>query len=180
MSDSYLGRLVDYDTWANAGLLQFLESQGPAVLGLRAAGVYGTIGETFEHLLLSEVSYHRNLLALPKVEYPQPETPTFDSLRALGIVAKGKLRGLVEGLPEPERMMHLGDGDRAAATIFTQLVMHGVEHRAHIGTILGANGIIGLELDSWAHGIFAHGDAWPENWGPEPAERLEFPSVDQR
>ena len=57
------------------------------------------------------------------------------------------------------------------ATILTQLVMHGVEHRAHVGTILGANGIEPPDLDSWSHGIRIHGDDWPPDWGPEPAER---------
>ena len=65
----------------------------------------------------------------------------------------------------------LGRGERAAATILTQLVMHGVEHRGHIGTILGANGIEPPDLDAWSHGILAHGDAWPPDWGPEPEGR---------
>lgn len=181
MSDTYLHRLIDYNNWANRGLLEFLAEQPGAVLGLVAAGVYGTIGQTFEHLFLSEISYHRKLLKLPKgADIATPETPTIDLLRSLADDSARKLAGLVEGVPEASEMLRLDDGARSAATLFTQLVMHGVEHRGHIGTILGANGIRGLELDSWAHGIFKYGDAWPENWGAEPAVRAEFPTLEQR
>ncbi|MGE3076401.1 MAG: DinB family protein [Dehalococcoidia bacterium] len=181
MNGSYLHRLVDYNNWANRGLIEFLAGQPATVLGLTAAGVYGSIGQTFEHLFLSEISYHRKLLKLPKgPDFPTPESPTIASLQALAEDSAQKLAGLVEGLPEATEMLRLDDGARGAATLFTQLVMHGVEHRAHIGTILGANGIVGLELDSWAHGIFKYGDAWPDGWGAEPAARAEFPSINQR
>ncbi len=177
---NYLHHLVHYNTWANRGLLGFLGAQPESILALTAAGVYGTIGETFEHLLSSEISYHRKLLSLPKTEYLQPEAPTMNSLIELSAIAAAKLGGLVDSLPNPERMLHLDDGDRSAATVFTQLVMHSIEHRAHIGTILGANNIRGLELDAWAHGIFAHNDDWYTEWGPEPGVRAEFPTLDQR
>jgi hypothetical protein len=78
---------------------------------------------------------------------------------------------LLPSLPEPDTMIQLSDGKRAAATILTQLVMHGCEHRAQIGTILGANGIEPPDLDSWAHGIFVHGDEWPQR-GARTSEAL--------
>jgi hypothetical protein len=81
------------------------------------------------------------------------------------------LAALMATVPEPGTMIQVSDGKRAAATILTQLVMHGVEHRAHIGTILGANGIEPPDLDSWSHGIRVHGDDWPDDWGPEPVDR---------
>jgi hypothetical protein len=80
--------------------------------------------------------------------------------------------GLLEFLRDlSHEMIQLRDGGRVAATMLTQLCVHGCEHRAHVGTILGANGIEPPDLDSWAHGIFVHGDDWPTAWGPEPAER---------
>jgi uncharacterized damage-inducible protein DinB len=167
-----------HHNWANRGLLEFLAAQPPSVLNLTAAGAYGTVGETFEHLFLSEISYHRKLLKLPKGPgFPAAEPPTIESLRSLAEDSALKLNGLIDGLPEATEMLRLDDGARGAATVFTQLVMHGVEHRGHIGTILGENGIRGLELDSWAHGIFMHGDAWPGDWGPEPVVRAKYPTV---
>lgn len=36
---------------------------------------------------------------------------------------------------------------------------------------LSAAGPATPDLDSWAHGIRVHGDAWPPDWRPEPAVR---------
>jgi len=90
-----------------------------------------------------------------------------DTLQALATDSAARLVGLVDALPEPGTKIETSSGMRAAATILTQLVMHGVEHRAHVGTILGANGIEPPDLDSWAHGIWVHGDDWPSDWGPD-------------
>lgn len=176
---TYLHRLIDYNNWANRGLLEFLRTLPEEALDLRAGGVFGSIRQTFEHLLSSEFRYHRSLLSLPQVDAVRSETPSLDDLAVLARESGANLNRLVDSLPEPGTMMQLRDGSRSAATILTQLLVHGVEHRAHIGTILGANGISGPELDGWAHGIFAYGDAWPADWGSEPQERAPFPTPDQ-
>ncbi len=169
---SYLQRLLAYNTWANQGLLAFLRDHPPETLDLTTGGVYGSIGSTFAHLLSSEVSYHRRLL-LSTVTLPDwPDDPDLDTLQRMADESAARLTGLIAVLPEADTMILVSDGERAAATILTQLVMHGVEHRAHVGTILGANEIEPPDVDSWAHGIWVHGDAWPADWGPEPAERL--------
>ena len=169
---TYLGRLIEYDTWANRGLLEFLDAMPPETLELTSGGVYGTIGATLQHLFTSELGYHRRLAGLPRHDAAdEPEHPKMADLVRLADEAAASLARLLDVLPEPETMLPTSSGNRAAATILTQLVMHGVEHRAHVGTILGANGIEPPDLDSWAHGIRVHGDDWPPDWGPEPAER---------
>ena len=97
----------------------------------------------------------------------RPEHPDLDGLQALATESAARLVDLVDTLPKPGTKIETSSGMRAAATILTQLVMHGVEHRAHVGTILGANGIEPPDLDSWAHGIWVHGDDWPPDWGPD-------------
>jgi uncharacterized damage-inducible protein DinB len=169
---TYLGRLAGYNNWANRGLLEFLAKRPPETLDMTAAGVYGTIRETFEHLLTSEVGYQSRLAGLPRYEFDgRPERPTIDDLLRLADESAATLVVLVEDLPEPGTKLLTGSGYRAVATILTQLITHGAEHRAHVGTILGSNGIEPPDLDSWAHGIWIHGDDWPEDWGPEPPER---------
>jgi uncharacterized damage-inducible protein DinB len=173
---TYLGRLIDYNHWANRGLLEFLGAQPPGTLDLTSGGVYGTIRQTFEHVLTSEMGYRRRLAGLPpykREDGPEP-TALSDLQRLLDESATG-LEALVVSLPDPDTRLPTNSGQRAAATVFTQLIMHGVEHRAHIGTILGANGIEPPDLDSWSYGIRVHGDDWPPDWGPEPAERPSFP-----
>ena len=169
---TYLDRLLEYGTWANHGLLDFLGDLPPETLDLTAGGVYGTIRETLEHLLSSETGYQRRLLGLPRLDpADRPTQPDLAELRRLAAEAADAVAGLAGRLPDPATMLPTSSGDRAAATVLTQLVMHGVEHRAHVGTILGANGIEPPDLDSWSHGILAHGDAWPPDWGPEPPDR---------
>jgi uncharacterized damage-inducible protein DinB len=173
---SYLGRLIEYNTWANQGLLDFLRTVPPETLDATAGGVYGTIGATLEHLVTAELAYHRRLAGVATLDLPEPpEHPDLAYLRQLADRSAANLAELADSLPEPGAMIQLDDGKRAAATIFTQLVMHGCEHRAQVGTILGANGIEPPDFDSWAHGIFVHGDDWPAEWGPEPAIRASNP-----
>lgn len=43
-------------------------------------------------------------------------------------------------------------GIAAAAIIVAQYIHHGSDHRAHVGTILGAHGVAGPALDVWAYG----------------------------
>ncbi len=169
---TYLDRLIDYNNWANRGLLEFFATQPPETLDMTAAGVYGTIRETLEHLLTSELGYRLRLAHGGQVARPEHlEHPGLADLQRRAAESAAGLVDLLPSLPEPGTMIQLSDGKRAAATILTQLVMHGVEHRTHVGTILGANGIEPPDLDSWAHGIRVHGDDWPSDWGAEPARR---------
>ena len=169
---TYLDRLIDYSNWANRGMLEFLADQPPETLDLTSTGVYGTIRDTFEHLLTAEMGYRHRLAGLPRYEpTDRPERPELSDLQRLADESARSLEAVVDALPEPATMLPTSSGQRAAATILTQLIMHGVEHRAHVGTVLGSNGIEPPDLDSWAHGIRVHGDDWPEDWGPEPAQR---------
>jgi uncharacterized damage-inducible protein DinB len=169
---TYISRLIDYNNWANKGLLRFLEGQPPEVLDASTTGVYGTIRETLEHLLESEIGYERRLAGLPRYEpNERADGPDLGELQQLADESAASLVALGETLPEPGTMLETSSGMRAAATILTQLFMHGVEHRAHVGTILGSRGVEPPDLDSWAHGIWVHGDDWPSDWGPEPEQR---------
>jgi uncharacterized damage-inducible protein DinB len=169
---AYLHRLLEYNSWANRGLLEFVAGLPPEKLDLTSTGVYGTIRETFEHLLTAEMGYQHRLAGKPRYDdSSRPARPEMADLQRLADESAAGLARLVGALPDPTTMLPTSSGQRAAATILTQLIMHGVEHRAHVGTILGSNGIEPPDLDSWAHGIRVHTDDWPPDWGPEPAER---------
>ena len=177
MAETYLARLLAYDNWANRGVLAFLGTQPSAVLDATAPGVYGTVRETLQHLLGAEWRYHALLAGQPQSGLPpRAQPPDLEALQSLAHEAARRVDALTASLPDPAAMVQTIDGPGAAAsTIVTQLVMHGCEHRGHIATILGANGLTGPELDGWAYGIFAGNDAWLPEWGPEPSPRPEFP-----
>jgi hypothetical protein len=124
-------------------------------------------------MLASELNYHRNFASAPLRERAkQPEHPDLGLLKQMARDSAALLNAVMSSLPEPEQLLPLSDGFRAAGTIVTQLFTHAAEHRAHVGTILGAHGIQLPELDSWAYGIFGGHDAWPtDEWGPEPPDR---------
>lgn len=181
MPASYLSRLIEYNSWANAGLIGFVATLPPETLDLTAPGVYGSVRDTIAHVLTGERSYHRHLTGLPRADRAaDPERPDMAWLQQLANESAANLTSLLEALPDAQTKLHTRDGQRAAGTIVTQLVVHGCEHRGHIGTILGAHGIEGPELDGWSFGIFAGQDDWPSDWGEEPAARPRYPSPAQR
>ncbi len=67
---------------------------------------------------------------------------------------------------DPARVITRRRGDKATAGIIvSQFIHHGSDHRAHIGTILGAHGVEPPDLDVWAYGR-SIGEAIPP---PSPA-----------
>jgi uncharacterized damage-inducible protein DinB len=130
---SYLGRILEYNTWATQGLLDFLAKQPPETLDLAAGGTYGTIRATLEHLLTSELSYQRRLAGLPRYDpKDRPERPDLADLQRLADESAAALAAADDALPDPGTMLPTSTGKRAAATILTQLGMHAIEHRAAV------------------------------------------------
>ncbi len=173
--DGYLQRLIDYNNWANEGLILFLQSLPEETLDVTAPGVYWTIRQTLDHLLTAEDNYYRSLARIPRADHSlRPERPDLAALARYARESSANLEALMTALPEPADRLQFRDGKRFAATALTQLVMHGVEHRAHVGTVLGSLGTEPPALDSWAHGIFVHGDDWPPDWGEEPSTLPRF------
>ncbi len=172
--DGYLRRLIDYNNWANEGLVAFLGKLPEETLDATAAGVYGSIRQTLAHLFEAEDNYFRSLTRQPRSDFSgrsgRPDTAT---LAGYARDSAANLETLA--LPPLGERLQFNDGLRSAGTALTQLFMHGVEHRTQVGTILGSAGIEPPDLDAWAHGIFQGGDDWPPNWGEEPLELPRFP-----
>ena len=172
--DGYLQRMIVYNNWANEGLVAFLASQTEPTLDATAAGVYGTIRETLNHLFEAEDNYFRSLTRQPRTDFStRPARPSIEDFRRYAAESAANLNTLT--LPDHTEMLQFNDGMRSAATALTQLFLHGVEHRAHVATVLGATGIEPPDLDSWAYGIFTGSDDWPPNWGKAPDTMPRFP-----
>ncbi|MEO8541622.1 MAG: DinB family protein [bacterium] len=173
MPDPYVARLLDYNVWANRELLRFVATLPETALdATTTAGVFGTVRQTLEHMLSSELLYERYLERLSREGVIRPEHPSLPELQAIAAASATNLSRIVNALPDPAEKMQLRDGLRSAGTIFVQLLSHSAEHRTHVCTILGSLGHRLPELDSWSHGIFVNGDDWPEEWGEEPADRM--------
>jgi uncharacterized damage-inducible protein DinB len=134
----------------------------PAQRELTAPGTYGTITATLEHIIVGELRY----LARLGITVSDPGT-----LREHGMVLE-ELGSLHEKVSDAvERLFTAAEFDPDAVVVdrvrrnpadpplgieswvlITQFVHHGSDHRAHIGTILGAHGLAAPNLDVWAYG----------------------------
>jgi uncharacterized damage-inducible protein DinB len=52
---------------------------------------------------------------------------------------------------DPGRVIQMSRGTATAGIIAAQFIHHGSDHRAHVGTILGAHGVEPPDLDVWSY-----------------------------
>ena len=150
-----LDHVLRHNAWANKALLEHCASLDPSALGLRAAGTYGTLHGTLQHLVGGEQFYIRLLTG----EVLGPRIPRGDERlpleRLLAIAALTGARAIeIAAQDDADRVIGPKDGEHTTVgTVMAQLVNHGNEHRAHANTILGANGAPTRKIGAWSYGI---------------------------
>jgi uncharacterized damage-inducible protein DinB len=150
--------LVDafrYSRWANLQLLEDCTDLSPEQIGLSAAGTYGTIADTFMHLLGAEQRYIRRLTGLEPGITENDEFPGIHRLLDEAKTSGARLIELAGGVGAEELIMpeRLKPYSRLeAGVVLLQALHHGNDHRTHVCTILGAHGIGYRDLDVWAYG----------------------------
>ena len=143
-------QLIDYDIWATDRLLHAIEQLSADILEATTPGVYGTVLETMSHVVGAERSYVARLSGLASPG--ELADLDFPGLRREARTLHAALRALAPRLPDPSTISPRRLGPVTAATVLTQLVQHGCEHRGQVATILGAHGLEAPRLDGWAHG----------------------------
>lgn len=160
MTDGTLLRAVRHNCWANAELIEFCSRRPAEELAWTAAGTYGTIHATLHHIIGAEHGYLFRLTGhRPPIEEERGgRAMTTDWLAPLGELAE-RARSNAERMEQvlaqdfdPDRVVMNPWGSAAAGIVASQFIHHGSDHRAHIGTIFGANGVTPPELDVWAYG----------------------------
>ena len=155
MTDSTLLRAIQHNNWANQQLLEFCANQTEEQREWTSPGTYGSIHACLQHILGGESGY---LLSLTGGELPPggrlPESLVpLDHLRALAQSNAERIERVVAAETDPERKITRPSGAIVPATVIVaQFIHHGSDHRAHIGSILGAHGVEGPNLDVWAFG----------------------------
>jgi len=148
--------LFRHNSWANRRLLEFCAGLEPPILDSSAPGTMGSIIDTLRHLSGAEERYLEFLelassrrdevmegakLDLPALQREAAgRTERWDRLLARKldpgeVIERTRKDGTVDALPR--------------ATLLLQAIHHGNDHRTHICTILGAQGIEPPELDGW-------------------------------
>jgi uncharacterized damage-inducible protein DinB len=144
-----------YHRWANLHLLDVCGSLSEEQLELTAPGTYGTIANTWLHMLGAEQRYIRRLGG-PEAQVS--ERNPFPGITALKEQAKRSAGELIELAgrvgPDDQFETNFSDGRHRlhSGIVLIQALHHGNDHRTHICTILGHHGLAYGDMDVWAYG----------------------------
>ena len=154
-----LETLFRHNLWANLQLLEACRALSDAQLQAAMVGVYGSIGETWQHMARSERAYFSRISTGQPYRHPEGAPPMTFAELAASLRHTGE--GFIEWAPkvQPEESVEVqwdnngiqGPVQVPKAVILTQVINHATEHRAQIMAILTQLGIQPPELDSWGY-----------------------------
>ena len=158
--------LFRHKTWATLRLIEYCQGIDAEHLDATIPGTYGTIRETLRHIVDAEEGYFLILTREPfrtKEEaaafvdpHPLPEGPVPLDVLAERIRRLGpRWEALAEDDGLAGREVTSTDGWLwPAAVILAQTIHHAADHRTHIMSILGAQGLElpgPNDLDAWGY-----------------------------
>lgn len=149
-------RQLRHDIWATERLITHLRGLDESALALTVPGTYGDVRRTLMHIVAGCRRYLIRLGAAsgPALDQTGPDLSLDEVARHLDDV-KGDVERLFAGTEfDPDRWLDdpLRPGQTMQAWLLvTQFAHHGSDHRAQIGTILGAHGLPTPDLDVWAY-----------------------------
>ncbi len=163
-----LVEFVRYNQWANQQLLAICLNLDEGLLTTRIPGAYGSILETFGHLLRAEAGFLERMHGT----YPQPafEWEKGPSLAQMATYAAQVDEAFLDTLQRilPTQNVHEEENgltyDYQARQLFMALVYHGIAHRTDMTTFLNGRGVALPELDTWGY-MSAHPDRFEAKKG---------------
>lgn len=153
MARSPLADAFAHHVWATNRLIDACDSLTDEQLQATADGTYGSIIDTFRHLVASDRSY---LAVLSKERVARIDEEELDLAAARHVMEENgsEWARVVAQLDDPDeitvRTRPDGTGNRAPAGIrIAQALHHGTDHRSQIATILTTLGIEPPDIDVW-------------------------------
>ena len=155
-------RQLRHDVWATERLIEHCRGLEPEQIELTVPGTYGTIRRTLAHIVAADERYLRRFRAMPEpLVNDDTGTSTLDELAVHLSNVKEAVEKLFAGQDfDADRVVR--DARRrnpadpplliTSWVLVTQFAHHGSDHRAQIGTILGAHQLPAPDLDVWAYG----------------------------
>jgi uncharacterized damage-inducible protein DinB len=148
--DALLLHIFGHTGWAMREALEHCLGLGETALGATAAGTYGTLHETLTHLIDAHAGYVAQLLGAEDVELKGAAEP--EVLREFAEQGRSRWHAYLEAGPDHGQIVpNWGRRPVAAWVLTLQAVHHANDHLAHVGTILGANGLSVPDVDVWAY-----------------------------
>lgn len=161
--ESMLIELIRYNNWANAQVFAVCQKLIPEHLAASAPGAYGSVHATLGHMIAAEADYINRLIG----EGPQPpfrweDQPALEDLFSFSQIVGAALLDAIQRTPL-DHIVHEEEGgnsiDYKASLLFMQVILHGIEHRTNITTILNGLGVTIPEIDGWGY-LFSHPDTF--------------------
>jgi uncharacterized damage-inducible protein DinB len=149
-----LDHVLRHNTWATGTLLDFCRALDPARLDDQAAGTYGTLYGTLQHLVGAEQWYvwlMTGELIGTRIRRTDARR-TLDELASIAVTLGARALAIAAS-DDPDRVIMVDEDRSTVGTVLAQLVHHGNEHRTQATTILGANGNEPPEISAWAYGF---------------------------
>jgi len=153
--DTILVEAFRYNKWANLYLLEVCAKLSKTQLKLTAPGTYGTIADTWQHLVNSERRYLWRLSgdqgrfmvghSFPGIAVLREQAVSSgDQLIAAASHANGSATVITKWKSGARRVQ--------VSVLLNQALHHGNDHRTHVCTILGRHDIRYGDMDVWAYG----------------------------
>jgi uncharacterized damage-inducible protein DinB len=144
-----------YNHWANQQLMTICMQVDEAVVNAPIAGAYGSILDTFAHILRAEASFLKRIHGIaPEPPFKWENHPSLEQMAAYETTLGVALLDTLRGVPATQNVHEEGDGwrfDYQARLIFMSVVYHGIAHRTDITTALNNSGVDLPELDVWGY-----------------------------
>ena len=161
MRTSLMLRALEHDIWATEKLLAHCRALSEQQLELTVPGTYGSIRKTLSHIVRGDERYLVRLGLQREPTLPNEDGASLDDIAAHLAAVKSKVEAIFDGTQfDPDKVVLDTLRQRPTDppleieswTMLVQFTHHGSDHRAHIGTILGAHGLPVADLDVWAYG----------------------------
>ena len=141
--------------WASLVLIEACRDLDDGQLDATISGTYGSIRDTFRHIVSSEGSYAADLGHEPSPRLHSGDPwPGFDALAEMVSAAADSLRAATGD--ETDRTLRVGSTsqyDVEATIVLIQAFHHSTDHRSQICTILTSLGVEPPDWSSWRWGL---------------------------
>ena len=150
-----LHEMFHYHTWATLRLLDHCAVLPAEQLEYTAPGVYGTIQHTLAHLITADAIYLARVTYDDSIRISDSASLSLGELRDHFVRQSHVWENILDHLDEfdptlPAREDH-PDLPHALNLFLNQAIHHGNDHRTHVCSILGANGVAVPEIDGWTY-----------------------------
>lgn len=144
-----------HHAWATKQLLAACRGLPDEQLTSSGAGTYGSILETFNHLIRSDAGYieRRPGIQRPSWVDDEEDTADFDQLDARVDQTAQLWERLLSQPLDAKRLVILDQGayEAEASVLVVQALHHGSAHREQISAMLTALGIEPPDIQAWAY-----------------------------